>query len=1133
MQTSKRNLKIFLSLLLVVLTALSCITIFGASAAGSTTVYFYNGDNWSEVYAYEWSTQLSSDVLGVFPGTKANSVGNGWYSVNVPLVANGNDACYNIIFNNNNGSQYEATIIDTTNVYMINRTDVTFSSMSEALGQPSAPSSGSTRVYFYNADSWAQVYAYEYSATGLASDVLGAWPGTKATSEGDGWYYVDVPLTPQGNDACFNIIFNSYEGDASKKVEATIIDTVNVYMTNKNDTTFSSKSEAIGQPSSPSTPSAGTTRVYFLNSENWSQVYAYEYSTTGLASDVLGAWPGKKATFESGNWYYVDVPLVANGNDACFNIIFNNNGGDNNKQYEGTIIDNISTYLTAKNDVVYSSKSEAEGTTGGTDSGNSNTGGGSEQVAGYGCNQGYTAYQAESASTNAYVMPVSTQYGDKNYIQTEAIGRQAVKLSKSGDYVEFTLTAPANALVLRACIPDSSSGNGQTKSLSIYINGVHSEDISITSNYSWLYGAWPYNNNPGDYAPHKFFDDTRVMLKAGNLSAGTTIKFQKDSTDNAEYYIIDQIECEQVAAASSKPSNYLSITDFGATANDSSDDANAIINCINAAKNQGKGVWIPAGEFIVDSNQNSIEIKDVTIKGAGMWHSVLKGYGARFMLAGNNCKFYDFSLIGTQTVRNNDSLTSAFDGTCPSGGVIQNVWMEHAKCGIWLKNTSGMQIKGCRIRNMFADGINLCSGTTNTVIENCSVRNSGDDSIAIWSASPAAENNTITHNTVEAPQMASGIAVYGGTNNTISNNVIRDIIAFGGGINISKNHSPTDFSGTLTVCDNILYRADSYSPDTGYHMGAIWFWSLGSGINSTINIERNYIYGTNSSAVTVEGEGHISQVTIKDLGIYSAIQYGFDVHSEAWGSMTLDNVAINNTGKGNINNASNRFTFNYTGKGAYTGTLPEPDIDTPVTPPTTDPTTPTDPTNPSVNTTRVHFYNADNWSEVYAYEWSTQFKGEALGSWPGTKATAEGSGWYYVDVPLVAEGNDACFNIIFNNNGGDNNKQFEATIIDTVNVYMINKNDVTFDSKEAALGGKTPTAPKPTEPDPSTPAQELIGDADGNGIVNVKDATAIQKHSANIITLVDQLFKNADFNGDGTVNVKDATAIQKKVANLI
>lgn len=60
-----------------------------------------------------------------------------------------------------------------------------------------------------------------------------------------------------------------------------------------------------------------------------------------------------------------------------------------------------------------------------------------------------------------------------------------------------------------------------------------------------------------------------------------------------------------------------------------------------------------------------------------------------------------------------------------------------------------------------------------------------------------------------------------------------------------------------------------------------------------------------------------------------------------------------------------------------------------------------------------------------------------------------------------------------------------------------------------------------------------VGDVNMDGKLNIRDATAIQKHLAKIATLSDDALKLADFNGDGKVNVRDATTIQKAIAGLI
>lgn len=60
----------------------------------------------------------------------------------------------------------------------------------------------------------------------------------------------------------------------------------------------------------------------------------------------------------------------------------------------------------------------------------------------------------------------------------------------------------------------------------------------------------------------------------------------------------------------------------------------------------------------------------------------------------------------------------------------------------------------------------------------------------------------------------------------------------------------------------------------------------------------------------------------------------------------------------------------------------------------------------------------------------------------------------------------------------------------------------------------------------------LLGDANQDGKITIQDATAIQKHLANIKEIGGNAKTAADYNCDGKITIKDATAIQKKIANI-
>ena len=91
----------------------------------------------------------------------------------------------------------------------------------------------------------------------------------------------------------------------------------------------------------------------------------------------------------------------------------------------------------------------------------------------------FTEYEAENASyTGKLIGPDFTQ-GD---LATEASGREAVQLTATGQYVQFTLTSAANAFDVHYALPQGASGT-----LSVYVNGTKlSNELSLTSAYSYI-----------------------------------------------------------------------------------------------------------------------------------------------------------------------------------------------------------------------------------------------------------------------------------------------------------------------------------------------------------------------------------------------------------------------------------------------------------------------------------------------------------------------------------------------------------------------------------------------------------------------------------------------------------------------
>lgn len=109
----------------------------------------------------------------------------------------------------------------------------------------------------------------------------------------------------------------------------------------------------------------------------------------------------------------------------------------------------------------------------------------------------------------------------------------------------------------------------------------------------------------------------------------------------------------------------------------------------------------------------------------------------------------------------------------------------------------------------------------------------------------------------------------------------------------------------------------------------------------------------------------------------------------------------------------------------------------------------------------------------------------------------------------------------------------------TVDIFANNTDTATYsvnNGQAVAFAGKE-TIELSFEPVGNYHLVGRMGDVDCNDTVNVKDATAIQKFAADIITLSETQITLANVNGDKNangdiVNVKDATAIQKHIAGI-
>lgn len=515
----------------------------------------------------------------------------------------------------------------------------------------------------------------------------------------------------------------------------------------------------------------------------------------------------------------------------------------------------------------------------------------------------YTEYEAESASTTGTVLAASTTYLDET---AEASGRRAVRLSAAGEYVRFTLTQPTNSIVVRYSIPDSADGAGQTAPLSLYANSTKVADLSLTSVYSWVYGAYPYTNVVSQGSPHHFFDEIHAQI--GSWPAGTTLTLQRDAADTAAHYDIDLIDTEQVAAATTQPAGYVSATSYGAVANDGADDTSALNSAVAAAKSSNSGLWLPAGTFNVSSR---INLGGVSVRGAGEWYTTVRGANGKggFFATGNDVHIADLLIAGDVRYRDDQNFDTGIEGNFGTGSSVQNVWIEHTKVGMWIDSgTRGLLVTGVRIRDTFADGVNIHADVQDSQFTQSTVRNTGDDGLAMFSEGSPVTRCGFLFDNVQLPMLGNLIGVYGGTSNRVEDDAVYDSVTASAGVAVSTRFSPVPFSGTTSVQRNTLVRTGGYDPYLNTVMPALWIYADTADITSPTVVANLSISNSTNEAVLLSHGGHaITNLSLDHVTIAGAGTYGIQTDSVT-GSAALSYVTVSGATSGGLSNPAG-YTF--------------------------------------------------------------------------------------------------------------------------------------------------------------------------------------------------------------------------------
>lgn len=577
-------------------------------------------------------------------------------------------------------------------------------------------------------------------------------------------------------------------------------------------------------------------------------------------------------------------------------------------------------------------------------------------VAGRGADVAFVEQEAENATTTGTVIgPDRTAYT----LPSEASGRRAVRLAP-GEHVEFTLPEAANAITVRYSIPDAPTGGGITAPLDVTVNGKHRKTMTLTSQYAWLYNQYPFTNDPDadllhpdwwiaecacvpsqttpapvirkPFRPSHFYDEQRLKLGRTHR-AGDRVRLTAPIGTNAAWTVIDLLDTELVAPPRVNPvaANVLL---FGADPTGRRDSADAFDRAIAFAKRHRLPVHLPPGTFQVNRH---IVVDDVTIEGAGNWHTVIKGrevalptpapdgsvhtgvgfYGKPAAAGGSrNVHLRGFAIEGDVRERVDTDQVNGIGGAL-SDSTVHGLYLHHTKVGLWFDGPmSNVSVTDNIVVDQVADALNFHTGVTDSVVRNNFIRNTGDDGLAMWSEHRQDARNRFERNTVQSPVLANGIALYGGADNAVVGNLIADPVREGSGIQLGSRFGAQPFAGQVLITDNTTVRAGTHELNWNIGLGAIWFYALERDIDADVRVVGNHFLDNTYNAIMF-----VSEWSVKDLHSITGVHFedvrvdgtGTSVVSaRAAGSATFANVDARNVGAVPVNNCGS-FNFPATG----------------------------------------------------------------------------------------------------------------------------------------------------------------------------------------------------------------------------
>jgi hypothetical protein len=313
-------------------------------------------------------------------------------------------------------------------------------------------------------------------------------------------------------------------------------------------------------------------------------------------------------------------------------------------------------------------------------------------------------------------------------------------------------------------------------------------------------------------------DDTTVLADAALaaqsalVSTGTSVSASADAPNVSAAAVSSSMSCDlrpALPAIPTVPSNYLSVTNFGAIPNDNLPDDAAIARAL-AALQPGQWLVFPPGRYI-QSKSIYVKTKNVVLWGKGATIHATNPDDQTIGLNADGASIYYFTLTADADIRRTAARHSRIsvyrDDTLPdfqSGNVVRRNVITHTATspnggsgGVLVYRAKDFTVAENTVRRTLADGIHITNGSNNGKVMFNTVSETGDDMIGVvsymgplWQSKVKANLNDWVHTTLPLKRVhdvvisnndlggnywGRGVGVVGSSNITIRDNKIHHV----------------------------------------------------------------------------------------------------------------------------------------------------------------------------------------------------------------------------------------------------------------------------------------------------------------------------------------------------------------------